>query len=311
MKYLAFLALAALLAAPSALAQEPNWQGSPLYGRVDLASGFTPDPHSVQVTAGGTTPNPINGPGCVGYIAASQPDYNVFYDAGSTFDLTIYAESDRDTALLIYTPDRQWVCDDDSGDGLDPSITFTNPLSGSYNVWVATYGEDTASATLYVSELGNPGVDGGDFENEGPFVDTEPCYSCTPTNGEITLDEGFSPDPFAETFSLYTPDANPIQGAGCRGYINLGGPDFRLYYDAGTTFPLAMYAEGDRDLVMLVNLPDGTWVCDDDSGEGVNPLIELSDPPTGQYDIWVGSYGSGGTGSTATLFITELEPPRD
>ncbi len=49
------------------------------------------------------------------------------------------------------------------------------------------------------------------------------------------------------------------------------------------------------------------WHCNDDY-EGLNSMVEFSNPPQGQYDVWVGSYGSGEYIS-GVLGITELDLP--
>lgn len=40
-----------------------------------------------------------------------------------------------------------------------------------------------------------------------------------------------------------------------------------------------------------MNLPDGTWACNDDAAGGLlDPLIVIEPPQEGRYDIWIGSY---------------------
>ena len=56
---------------------------------------------------------------------------------------------------------------------------------------------------------------------------------------------------------------------------------------------------------LLVNAPDGSWYCNDDSN-GLNPMVSWSSPRSGQYDIWIGTYGSGSGMASATLTISEL-----
>jgi hypothetical protein len=54
--------------------------------------------------------------------------------------LIFSVNSTADTTLVINDPNDNWVCDDDGGNiGLNPSITFANPVSGQYDVWVGTY----------------------------------------------------------------------------------------------------------------------------------------------------------------------------
>ena len=62
------------------------------------------------------------------------------------------------------------------------------------------------------------------------------------------------------------------------------------------------------DTTLAVNLPDGRWVCDDDSGEGTDPLVTFSNPESGNYNIWVGAYGSNDNYGRAVLYVTERNP---
>src|SRR5207253_3139596 len=68
-------------------------------------------------------------------------------------------------------------------------------------------------------------------------------------------------------------------------------PDFRLQYTAGDTFPLSFYARSDADTTLLIRTPDGKWLADDDAGGNLNPLITIKKPMTGEYNIWVGTFG--------------------
>lgn len=146
-----FLLVAALLlAAPYAEAQ--NRSLNPTYGSVTLARGFTPDPHSIELTAGGSQNVTISG--CAYGRVANAPDVKFTYrNANQATTLYVYAVSGSDTTLLVNLPNGSWTCDDDSyGDG-DPLLVIRNPPSGLYDIWVGTFGSDTAPATLYISEI--------------------------------------------------------------------------------------------------------------------------------------------------------------
>ena len=81
--------------------------------------------------------------------------------------------------------------------------------------------------------------------------------------------------------------------------------ELRLDYTAGT-FPLTIYAQSDADTTLLINLPDGTWVANDDGpNTGLNPLLRFPNPQSGRYDIWVGTIGK--DNAKAKLKITELK----
>ena len=82
-------------------------------------------------------------------------------------------------------------------------------------------------------------------------------------------------------------------------------PDFKLSYTAGN-FPLTIHVESEADTTLLINLPDGTWVANDDQAPGnLNPLLKFAKPMSGRYDIWVGTFGK--ENAKATLKITELK----
>jgi hypothetical protein len=122
----------------------------------------------------------------------------------------------------------------------------------------------------------------------------------SPTFGTVTLRAGFVPDPYT---------VRVVAGGNIR--TNLGGinqsvanaPDYRLNYVAGN-LPLTFYVRSAADTTLLVNLPNGTWVANDDGDGNLNPVIKIQRPMSGQYDIWVGTFNQGNP--QATLYITEL-----
>ncbi len=147
------VATAALLltGAPS-LAQE--WDADATFGSQVLASGFSPDPFILNMTAGGPidASQAVSG-SCRGFIA-DAPDFDLHFAPGpGGLPLVVSVNSSRDTTLVINGPDGRWYCDDDSGEGENPSIVFSSPGEGLYNIWVGTYDNSTAAAELSISEL--------------------------------------------------------------------------------------------------------------------------------------------------------------
>jgi len=131
----------------------PDFTLDPAFGRVDLAAGFLPDPHQVDILAGGTYDASISiDPACRGWIAAA-PDYRLTFTASSNPRLTILVESAADTTLVINDPQGIWHCNDDSN-SFDPAIAFSTPLSGQYDIWVGTFGGAGIypAATLMITE---------------------------------------------------------------------------------------------------------------------------------------------------------------
>lgn len=141
----------ALVAVPAAA--QPNIHASPHFGTANLAAGFGNDPFNVSVVSGGSYNAANIGGHCRGYIS-SAPDYRLNFSAGGSLPLIISVNSGTDTTLVINAPDGRWYCDDDSGQGTNPSIRFGSPMSGRYEIWVGTYGSSgNASATLRISEM--------------------------------------------------------------------------------------------------------------------------------------------------------------
>jgi hypothetical protein len=133
-----------------ALAQDTS--ANPTYTTMNLQAGFPNDPRTVNVESGGNIDASHLGSGCAGFIARA-PDVRVNYRAGS-LPLIFSVAADADTTLVVNGPDGRWYCDDDSGEGNNPSVRFTSPGSGQYDVWIGTYGgSGLRPARLYVSEV--------------------------------------------------------------------------------------------------------------------------------------------------------------
>jgi len=136
----------------------------PNYGEVELASGFVPDPYSLEMIAGG----PVDvyaydlGDDCWGY-ATSSPDFRLYLtDASSGMRIFFVADgSDEDTTLIINTPTGAWVCNDDYDSGYDPMVELAPAAAGQYDIWVGSFSEDEyVGGTLYITEVA---LSPGDF----------------------------------------------------------------------------------------------------------------------------------------------------
>lgn len=299
------LALAAACAA-AGVAQAQDFTQPSNYGDYSLSAGFSPDPYSISVTAGGSIDASNIGSPCRGRIS-NAPDIQLSYSAGS-FPLYFRTQSGSDTTLVVNGPDGQWYCDDDSGGGTNAQVTFASPMSGNYDVWVGTYSGGTASAQIQISELsgtgddnvgGGQGLYGGGSGYGGSAVD----FSLPATFGSVSLSSGFQPDPYRVSLTAGgTIDASSVSSS-CRGSI-ARAPDYELTYSAGS-LPLTFRTESGSDTTLVINGPNGEWLCDDDSAGNRNARVRLQYPQSGTYDIYVGTY-SGGTAS-ANIVITEIE----
>ena len=144
-------AVALAFAATPALAC-PDWTAAPNFGQVELSVGFHPDPHVVQVTAGGDQNlSSCLGQGYLGFVSVA-PDFDLYW-SGDSDRLIIAVESNIDTVMLINDPNGNWLFNDDYR-GLDAGIVIQNPAEGLYDIWVGTFSPDEAApARLLITEL--------------------------------------------------------------------------------------------------------------------------------------------------------------
>lgn len=286
-------AVLALLTAP-AQAQNLNSGATGSYGQVQLRAGFEPDPHNVTVNAGGGYDASRINESCRGYID-TRPSFSLRYRAGE-LPLYIAAVSDADATIVVRAPDGSWHCDDDSAGNLNPIVSWETPRNGRYQIWVGRFGvqSETSPAVLHISEIGGPSqqqAGGG------------PDYSLDPAYGAVDLAAGFMPDP--HTIGIAAGggfDASAISG--CVGWI-AQAPDYRVHWTAGSgQLPLTFHVTSDADTTLVINDAHGNWVCNDD-GEGLDPVVSFESAPSGQYDVWVGTYAQGDLQQSA-LHVTEV-----
>jgi hypothetical protein len=133
-------------------ASAQNVSLNPTYGSFNVQTGFQPDPLVVNVQSGGSVDAHTISQSCQGFIA-NAPDVRVNFQPGS-LPLIISVASNADTTLVVNLPDGSWACDDDSGNGANPSLRFDHPQSGQYDIWIGTYGNNSLQpAQLNVSEV--------------------------------------------------------------------------------------------------------------------------------------------------------------
>ena len=275
------------------------------FGSRVLRGGFTPDPSTVAITSGGR----LNasgmglGAGCRGFVTR-RPDFILNYRNARGF-LRLFFNAGGDTTLVINDANGRWHCNDDTG-GLNPQVDINNPSSGQYDIWVGSYrAGENIRGTLSITELRSVSVNwnsgGGGGGGGGGSLQIGGNNS---NFGSVTLRGGFMPDPrmVAITSGGNLNAANMGLGAGCRGNVTRR-PDYIVNYRNAASF-LRFFVRSGGDTTLVINDANGRWHCNDDSN-GLNPMVSINGPPSGQYDIWVGSYRAG-ENLSSRLFITEL-----
>lgn len=134
----ATLSVATVMGATGAIAQ----QAAPTYGEFRLDAQGLPDESLLSVVAGGEVEAAQRaGPDasdCKGFTAAA-PDARLVW-SGPAAGVRLSAVSNADTTLIVRGPDGAWLCDDDSGEDANPSISLT-AQAGRYDIWVGTYSQ--------------------------------------------------------------------------------------------------------------------------------------------------------------------------
>jgi hypothetical protein len=149
-------------------------------------------------------------------------------------------------------------------------------------------------------------------------------YNARANFGGGTLRTGFTPDPWGfpltagggaqgiDVSTLGITDA--VSGQACGRSFVTRRPDFHFTFQAGQRFPMVRFyvvtANG-ADATLLINQPNTQWRCNDDHGHSnwgnnLMPAIDFTNPASGRYDIWVGTYDASRR-NPATLFVTELD----
>lgn len=127
-----------------------------------------------------------------------------------------------------------------------------------------------------------------------------------PRYGVFALAPGFAPSPFArDGLSGGDVEVKSLRlGDNCLGYA-ASDPDFLIELTdefKRITFLIASAA----DTTLIMNLPNGSWACNDDTN-GLNPALVLHNAPPGPYRLWIGSYAAE-TYDESVLYISEAAP---
>ncbi|XBQ16739.1 MAG: hypothetical protein ABL308_02425 [Oceanicaulis sp.] len=252
---------------------------------VRLSGGFGNDPRSFEATAGGPARlEPLGGDSawCSGYAGAA-PDLAIDYRGGD-LPLHLLVESEEDSTIAVVTPSGDVLCNDDMI-GLDAGVRIEAPERGRYAVFAGLLHDDSgeAPATISVSEIGYGGID------RRLDVAGEPRF------GVHALSAGFSPDPAAFEVQAGGPieadmalSEDMTGGAWCPGNVTRE-PTLRFEYD-GEGAPLFFSVTGDEDVTLLVNGPDGSWMCDDDSLGALDAFVTFEAAQPGVYDLYAGAF---------------------
>lgn len=271
---------------------------------IDLQAGFALDPTFISVNAGGEVDASLLNPACRGFINR-QPVVTINWSGEAEFVRTFFV-SDSDPTLVVLTPDGHIVCNDDANRlVLDPAVQISNPVSGTYRIWIGSIAANQLIPGVLVMTTKSE-VNLGTFRLgaliQRPVL-AEPQVTPSPSNREtisaaiaaaaasapaLTADSGVTTTAISAEGTIPLFQLNLLNPQ-CSGEVS-SAPDF-VFNWTGPADQLSIFFEGDRDSTLLVVGAGGAVVaCNDDTeaGVNVNPLVVLQQPPDGLYGVWVG-----------------------
>lgn len=284
-------------------------QASPLYGFAHLQSGFVPDPHIMRGVMGGSVEARQFSPTCRG-VVNPQPSHVI--RTGSGFrNLRFVVSGQSDSTLMVMLPNGAVLCDDDSGEGLNPLIAVATP-PGEIRVWVGVYSSRNSGQpyTIGITEL--PHINASNLGMGGPGPMPPPVApppvaavnpNLPPAFGSVSLRSGFVPDPHVVAGRAGGPIAASVIDRSCRGYVSQQ-PNHVLMSQSGFR-QLRMLVNSSADTTLVVMAPNGQVYCNDDGGSGLNPVVSMSTGP-GPIRIWVGTYSGSAAGAAYNIGFSEM-----
>lgn len=124
----------------------------------------------------------------------------------------------------------------------------------------------------------------------------------------ITIDVtgGFALDPFFVSINGGGPiDASTLDPS-CSGYIT-ERPRLTINWDGSAPFA-ELFLYSDHNPSLVVQTPDGSYICNDDTNDLVrDATIEVTNPPSGQYKIWVGNIDNKGLIPVVAVLTSRTE----
>ncbi len=150
-----------------------------------------------------------------------------------------------------------------------------------------------AALVLGATACGEEGTEANDDTEATPAAAAAPTSSGSPaaggsgTNfGTVTLAAGFTAPHIVEGRSGGNVDASTLN-PDCVGNVD-STPDHAL--ELAAPMPgLRIFAASERDITLVVQTPDGNYLCNDDF-DGTNPLVTAESFAAGTYRIWIGNY---------------------
>ncbi|MGE5603577.1 MAG: hypothetical protein ACM30E_11030, partial [Nitrososphaerales archaeon] len=108
------------------------------------------------------------------------------------------------------------------------------------------------------------------------------------TSATVNLHAGYIMDPYLLPVVGKAERAASDVVKGCNGFVS-AQPNVVLNW-TGKTDQLNVFVYSDGDAVLAIQMPDGSFICNDDAGaRTVDPLLTIKSPAPGAYKVHVGA----------------------
>jgi hypothetical protein len=141
---------------------------------------------------------------------------------------------------------------------------------------------------LVAATVARPGLSAGLQATATPAATAAPAAE--PDTAFITINPaaGFPLDPFLLSLQGGGSVEASTLSEGCAGYIP-ANPTVAVDYK-GKADMLRAFFYSDGDPTLVVQTPDGSYLCSDDTSRLVlDPTVEITQPVQGRYSVWIGS----------------------
>ncbi len=275
-------------------------------------------PRNFSVVAGGQNALLSCGFQNAGYVT-TPPDFSFGLNGLAASGVTFSVVSGCDAVLLVNTATTTWFFDDDSNGNLDPRLTISGGqhLNGRVDVWVGSYNGQYCNATLTLQAQGGaaPGYapaapnQSGQSAGAGNSGYTSSANNCPTfaligttynfTGAQLYRQQAFDVTAGGGANITRCPNVQPVNDRG-PGYFATA-PQYSFNLSGMGQYRLVLAVVSQCDATMLINTGTGQWFYDDDDNGNLDPRIDLSNPPDGRLDVWVGTYGGGTCGGRLTV----------
>ena len=108
------------------------------------------------------------------------------------------------------------------------------------------------------------------------------------TTAAVNLQAGYIMDPYLLPVIGKSEKAAADLQKGCNGYVS-AAPNVVVNW-AGATDQLSFFIYSDADAALVIQQPDGSFLCNDDAGlNTTDPLVKIANPAPGSYKVFAGT----------------------